>query len=91
MSHRSCVFKAEPAVESAKAAKAKAEEVVSQSREVANTSKNAIEVARRQRKAKDATTRATDKAQRSFRYCMHPIRETRLVHELLESRLLLVI
>lgn len=61
---------ADPAVASAKEAKAKVEEVVSQAKGVAETSKNAIEIARRQRKAKDATIRATEKALRSHRYTM---------------------
>lgn len=54
-------------MEKSKAAKIEAENVVAKAKEVAETSKNAVEVARRQRKAKDATSRATEKALRTFR------------------------
>lgn len=56
-----------PAVESAKQAKEKAMDVVARATQVSENSKKAIDVARRQRRAKDVTTRATEKALKSFR------------------------
>lgn len=56
-------------MERSKAAKDKAALVTVKARGVAETSKKAIDIARRQRKCKDVTTRATEKALRTFRYC----------------------
>lgn len=59
---------ADLAVEKSKAAKQEAETVVAKAKTVAATSKNAIDIARRQRKAREVTTRATEKALRTFRW-----------------------
>lgn len=64
---RACCDQAEPAVELAKAAKTKAQEVVANAKDVAKTSQKAIDVARRQRRQREATARATEKALRTFR------------------------
>lgn len=42
-------------------------DVVAKATQVSENSKKAIDVARRQRRAKDVTTRATEKALKSFR------------------------
>ncbi|CAM9517584.1 unnamed protein product [Ectocarpus sp. 8 AP-2014] len=55
------------AVETAKQSKDVAADVIEKSKVVSETSKRAIEIARKQRRAKEATTRATEKALRTFR------------------------
>ena len=61
------MVQAEGAVAKSKEAKEKAAVVVVKAKSVAETSKQAIEVARRQRKCKEVTIRATEKALRTFR------------------------
>lgn len=55
------------AVEKANEAKDMAADVIEKSKVVCATSQRAIEIARKQRRAKEVATRATEKALRSFR------------------------
>lgn len=55
------------AVDKAKEVQQMASDVMEKSKVVAATSKRAIDIARKQRRAKEATTRATEKALRTFR------------------------
>lgn len=54
-------------MENANEAKDLALGVLEKSRSVCETSKRAIDIARKQRKAKETVTRATEKALRTFR------------------------